>query len=125
MGLCIAAYMASAIIAAVVGFYYNIRISVATPTTGSGLEAFILFAFACVISSRALDNRFAPVVYALLPALSWAVMRNALILNRVVIPTQNIFDWILVAIALLIAFFSRYEKNRAPAASRHDLNTDG
>ena len=70
MGLCIAAYMASAVIAALVGFYYNIWISVATPTTGGGLEAFILFAFACVISSRALDNGFAPVLYALLPALS-------------------------------------------------------
>ena len=110
IGLCIAAYAVSAVVAALAGIYFVIRVRAVIPTIGSGYEAFILFVFACVISSRALDNRFAPVLYALLPALSWAVLQNVLILNMIGLPYQIIAEWILAAAMLLIAFFSRYEK---------------
>lgn len=70
----------------------------------------MVFVFACVISSRALDNRFTPVIYVLLPALSWAVLQNVLTLNQAALPYQIIAEWILAAIMFLIAFFSRYKK---------------
>jgi len=108
VGLCIVAYMVSAVIAALAGFYYAIYGKAGIQSLGSGYEIFVLFVFACVISSRALDNRFAPVLYALLPALSWYMLIYVLILIGVYY--QTIAECIVVLIALLIAFCSRYEK---------------
>lgn len=115
VGLCIAAYTASSVIAALAGFYLLLRIQVAVPTIGMGHEMYILFVFACLISSRALDNRVAPVVYAMLPALIWCLLTNVLNLLAFPFYTQNlVFDGITLA-SLAIAFVCRYEKRPSRA----------
>lgn len=111
IGLCIAAYICSAVIAAFAGGYMLVRIQAAVPTAGLGYESYILFVFACVISSRALDNRVGPVLYAMLPALIWALMSNIFNLLAVNAYSQHIIFGVLAAVALIIAFFSRYEKH--------------
>ncbi len=110
VGLCIGAYITSAVIAALVGFCFLIRLRVASPTMGSGYEIYILFVFACIMSSRALDNRAAPVLFALMPAVIWSLLNNAFLLQGLPTYSQDIIFIILTVIILAAAFISHHQK---------------
>lgn len=101
------AYVASSVIAVFVGMLMMLRLSSGIPTIGNGYEIFILFVFACVISSRVIDNKFAPVLYAMVPALVWTIYDNALILHAINPFTTMILEGALTLIFLVVAFISR------------------
>ncbi len=67
------AYVISSIIAGILGAYLVAYQSQVSMYTGTGYEMFILFVFAAVTSSRFIDNRVVPVVYAI-PATIFYVM---------------------------------------------------
>lgn len=77
-------------------------------------EVFIIFAFSLLISSRAFDNKYAPVPLSLIPVVIWVLMQY------VIIPylfnthdtsvVQLIIGGTLALIMLVIAFACRYVK---------------
>lgn len=108
------AYVASAVIAALAGFIILLRLHAAQPYIGSGYEMDILFIFAVIYSSRALDNRIAPVLFSMVPAWAWCVLSNALLLLEVPIYVQTLVTGGLTLIFVVLAFVCRYEKRRSP-----------
>jgi hypothetical protein len=67
------AYVINSVIAGVLGAYLLAYQSQVSMYTGTGYEIFILFVFAAVTSSRFIDNRVVPVIYAV-PATLFYVM---------------------------------------------------
>ena len=68
------AYVLSAVIAGLLGFFMITFQRSAVFNGGMGYELFILLVFAVVTSSRYIDNRAVPVIYSLLPALFYAIL---------------------------------------------------
>ena len=58
------AYVGSAAIAVLAGFFLLLRVGAGMPTIGVNSELPTLLIFAVVYSSRALDNRIAPVLFS-------------------------------------------------------------
>lgn len=104
------AYVASAEIAAAAGFVLLVRLQTAMPTLGTGYEAYIVFVFASLMASRAFDNRFIPVLIALVPAVIWGVLTNIFGLWGVIAYYQPVVYGGLALVFLLAAFVCRYEK---------------
>ena len=101
------AYTASGAVAAVIGLYQLLRLGAANPTIGSGFEIFIIFVFACVISSRVIDGRFLPAVYAIVPALIFAFLSISLNILNINAFIQVIIKCLLTLAMLVIAYLSR------------------
>lgn len=101
------AYLASAEIAAAVGFVLLIRFQTATSAADLQYTAFIIFVFALVTSSRVLDNRFAPVLFALIPGIVWGLISNVFHLWGVYDYYQPVVYSVIALICLLIAMLSR------------------
>jgi len=102
------AYVASAVIAAIASFYMLSRMRSVQPTTGSRNEIFILFVFACVFSSRTLDNAILSIIYAAAPTLAWGILSNVLIIldcNTFII---GIITGVITLAFLIIAYISCY-----------------
>jgi hypothetical protein len=104
------AYVASAEIAAAAGFAVLVRLQTATPALGMGYEAFIVFVFALLMASKALDNRFVPALIALVPAVIWGALTNIFALWGVIAYYQPVVYGGLALICLLVAFICRYDK---------------
>ncbi len=107
------AYVASAGIAAAAGFVLLVRLQTAMPTLGTGYEAYIVFVFALLTSSKTLDNRFAPALIALVPAVIWGVLTNIFGLWGVISYYQPVVYGGLALVFILVAFVCRYEKSLA------------
>ncbi len=75
------AYVISSVIAGMLGAYILAYQSQASMYTGMGYEIFILFIFAAVTSSRFIDNRVVPVIYAV-PATLFYVMLYIMLMFR-------------------------------------------
>ena len=101
------AYLLSSIIAFMVGVFYVSRFGAASPVIGTGYEIFILFTFAIITSSRYLDNRGLPAVFAvaatLLYTLLYALIYNGLNLR---VASQYWLQLIVGAIALVFVIVS-------------------
>lgn len=104
------AYVASAGIAAAAGFVLLVRLQTAMPALGMGYEAYIVFVFALLMASRALDNRYVPVLIALVPAVIWGVLTNIFALWGVITYYQPVVYGGLALLCLAAAFICRYEK---------------
>lgn len=104
------AYVASAAIAAAAGFALLVRLQTATLTLGMGYEVYIVFVFALLTASKALDNRFVPALIALVPAVIWGALTNIFALWGVITYYQPVVYGGLALIALMAAFVCRYEK---------------
>jgi len=104
-------YVVSAQIAAAAGFVLLVRLQTAMPTLGSGYETYIVFVFAILMMSKGLDNRFVPVLIALVPAMIWGVLTNIFALWGVIAYYQPIIYGGLALISLVFAFICRYEKS--------------
>ncbi len=107
-------YVVSAQIAAAAGFVLLVRLQTAMPTLGSGYETYIVFVFAILMMSKGLDNRFVPVLIALVPAMIWGVLTNIFALWGVIAYYQPIIYGGLALISLVFAFICRYEKQTSP-----------
>jgi ribose/xylose/arabinose/galactoside ABC-type transport system permease subunit len=103
------AYAISGVIAGLAGIFVLARISAAGPSFGSGYEPFILLVYGCAAGSRALDNRIAPALYALAPALLYALVSNILILFGFSPLTQSIILGGLALVFILVAYLVRPE----------------
>jgi ribose/xylose/arabinose/galactoside ABC-type transport system permease subunit len=103
------AYLASAEIAAAAGFILLVRFQSATSTIDLQYTAFIIFVFALLTASRALDNRFAPVLFALVPGIIWGLLSNVFKLWGVLSFYQPIVYSVLALICLMFALLSRFE----------------
>lgn len=93
------AYIISSVMGALAGFYMVLRIQAAHPSIGSDNDLFILFVFVCAYSTKLVDNRFMPAVYALVPTCVWACLANLLNLNSV-----NTFDQLLFFMGMMLLF---------------------
>lgn len=112
IALCIVSYILSAVIAALAGFFMLLWVRAASPTMGTDYGPFILFIFACLLSSRVLDNRYTPAIYVLPLGFIWVWSINFFMINSVNLFFQYCTYYALSAVALLIAFVSRFEKKR-------------
>lgn len=102
------AYVISAVTGGLAGFYMLLRLRAAIPTVGSGYELFILFVFACAYSTKLVDNRYTPAVYALAPALVWACVYNFLAVYGITVYLQQYFF-----VGIMLVFFGiAYAANR-------------
>ena len=109
------AYVGSAVIAVLAGLFLTLRLGVGMPTIGTHKELPILFIFAVVYSSRALDNRIAPVLFSLVPAWVWALLSNGLALLSVDVYTQNLITAAITLVFMVLARVCRFERRRAPS----------
>ena len=107
------AYVASAVIAVFAGFILVLRLGGAQSGLGSGYEVNVLFIFAVVYSSRALDNRVAPVLFSVIPAWILCVLTNALALMGSQLYVQSLICGILALIFGILAYVCRHEKQNA------------
>lgn len=101
------AYMASAVIAGIAGIFMASRNGAASPIAGYGYEPFIVLVFACVVGSRVMDNRFAPAVYALVPALFISIFQTIASIIMLDVYMQTILQVVIAVVLLAIAFLSR------------------
>lgn len=101
------AYMASSIIAAVAGIFMASRLGAASPAAGNGYEPFIVVVFACVVGSRAMDNRFAPAVYVIAPVLFFSAFGVIAGMSMLDMFLQNIIEVVIALMLLAAAFLSR------------------
>lgn len=104
---CMFAYMASALISSAAGLYLMSRVGAASPIAGAGYEPFIALVFACIVGSRAMDNRFAPAVYAIAPVLLYVTFSNILSIIGLDVFWQTVCGIILAVIILAVAYVSR------------------
>ena len=104
------AYIASALAAVLAGFAMLSRMQTAMMNLGTGYEAYLLFVFALLMGSRGLDNRFAPVLYALIPAFIWSVLSNVMALWNVIVFYQPIVYGGLALVSLAVAYVCRIER---------------
>ena len=89
-------------------------------------ETYVIFAFAVLISSRAFDNKFAPVPLCLLPAVVWVLMQNALIpalfgLHGIAVG-QYVTGGGLAFIMLIIAYACRCKRKDSKYAASNDIS---
>jgi ribose/xylose/arabinose/galactoside ABC-type transport system permease subunit len=68
-----------------------------------------------VYSSRALDNRIAPVLFSLVPAWVWALLSNGLNLLSVNVYTQYIITSAITLVFVVLAHVCRFKRRRAPS----------
>jgi ribose/xylose/arabinose/galactoside ABC-type transport system permease subunit len=101
------AYTVSALIASLAGLFVLSWFAIAQPALGTGYEPFILLVFACIAGSRALDNHFAPALFALAPALFYTVLNNVLNLLQVNAMAQPIFAGVIALIFVVISYMTR------------------
>ncbi len=106
------AYLASAEIAAAVGFILLVRFQTATSATDLQYTAFIIFVFALLTASRVLDNRFAPVLFALVPGIIWGLLSNVFSLWGVFSYYQPVVYSALALICLMVALLSRFQSKK-------------
>jgi ribose/xylose/arabinose/galactoside ABC-type transport system permease subunit len=106
------AYLASAEIAAAVGFILLVRFQSTTSAVDLQYTAFIVFVFALLTASRVLDNRFAPVLFALVPGIIWGLISNVFRLWGVITFYQPIVYSVLALICLMVALLSRFERKK-------------
>jgi ribose transport system permease protein len=104
------AYISSSVIAVFAGFFMMLRLGAAVPTLGTGYEINILFIFAVVYSSRALDNRIAPVLFSIIPAWILCVLTNVLSLMAYPFYVQSLINGALTLVFGILAFICRNEK---------------
>jgi ribose/xylose/arabinose/galactoside ABC-type transport system permease subunit len=109
------AYAGSAAIAVLAGFFLMLRMGAGMPTMGVNSELPTLFIFAVVYSSRALDNRIAPVLFSLVPAWVWALLSNSLNLLNVNSYTQLIVTSAITLVFVVLAYVCRFERRRLPS----------
>jgi len=113
------AYMGSSLIAALAGIALLARLSCANPSIGSVYEPLILLVYGCAMGSRAMDNRFAPAFYSLLPALLYAVLTTVLAIMNVAFYAQVLVTGVLALVFILIAFLVRPElRDKLPALKK-------
>ncbi len=101
------AYMASAIIASLTGLFLLARTGGAHASFGSGYEPYLLTVFACVTGSRILDNRVAPAIFAIAPAIFFAILSNLMNLLAADYYTQLIVNGVIALIFIVIAYIAR------------------
>ena len=101
------AYMISALFASLIGLLLLAQYGIAQPNLGTGYEIFILFVFACLAGSRVMDNRFAPAVYAIAPAVFYAILNNMVILLGVVPYLQTFISGFVALVFVAIAYVVR------------------
>ena len=106
------AYLASAEIAAAAGFVLLVRFQTATSAADLQYTAFIIFVFALLTSSRVLDNKFAPVLFALVPGIVWGLISNVFHLWGVYSFYQPVAYSALALICLMIALLSRHRSKK-------------
>jgi ribose transport system permease protein len=108
------AYVGSAVIGVLAGFFLMLRLGAGMPGIGTNSELLILFVFAVVYSTRALDNRIAPVLFAMVPAWIWTLLSNGLNLLNVSSFTHYIVTAAITLVFVVLAYVCRYERRRAP-----------
>lgn len=106
------AYLASAEIAAAVGFILLVRFQTAASAADPQYTAFIIFVFALLTGSRVLDNRFAPVLFALVPGIIWGLLSNVFGLWGVFSFYQPVVYCALALICLMFALLSRFQSKK-------------
>jgi ribose/xylose/arabinose/galactoside ABC-type transport system permease subunit len=107
------AYVASSVIASLAGFGQLSRVGLASPSIGTGYETLIIFVFACALLSRALDNRYVPVLFAMLPAMFWVLLNNVLILLNISPLIQISLNAALALLFLVIAYTAQSDALKA------------
>ena len=114
------AYIISACLAAIAGFFMLSRVGAAFPNISSGYGLYILFVFGCIASTRLIDNRYAPALYAFAPPLVWVFFINIMNLTGVASYWQIIANVMITLPFLIIAFinwYGQYKKSRSPRIS--------
>ena len=106
------AYLASAEIAAAVGFILLVRFQTAAAATDLQYTAFIIFVYALLTASRVLDNKFAPVLFALVPGIIWGLLSNVFSLWGVYSFYQPVVYSALALLCLMIALLSHYQSKK-------------
>lgn len=104
------AYLASAETAAAAGFVLLVRFQTAAATADLSYTAFVIFVFALLTASRALDNRFAPVLFALVPGIIWGLMSSVFNLWGVYSYYQPIVYSAITLLCLMVAKLSRRQR---------------
>ncbi len=106
------AYLASAEIAAAVGFVLLVRTRSAVSSLDIGAFAFVIFVYALLTSSRLFDNRVMPMLVALTAGIIWGIVSSVFTLWGVYSYYQPIVYSSLALICLLVSFISRYERRK-------------
>jgi ribose transport system permease protein len=106
----IAAYAASSAIACVAGFYLTAHVGVATIKMGSDLYEVIAIVFFAVSSVRLRHSKWS-VFYALVPALAWALLGNAMNLFSMSSYEQMLVRVVVIMIFGAVFFLSRVKRS--------------
>ena len=106
------AYMASAVFAAMAGILLLLRLRLGSAVMGTNDEFFIILVYAVLASSRALDNRIAPVLFSLVPAVIWTLQSALLPQFYFNTYAQTIFGIGVSLVMLILAYICRFEKRK-------------
>lgn len=108
------AYTASAVLSAMAGILLLMRLRLGSAVMGTNDDFFVIFVYAVLISSRALDNRFAPVLFSLVPAALWTLQSSLLPLFYFNTYAQTIIGVGLSLAMLVLAYVCRFKKRDTP-----------
>lgn len=110
------AYMGSAVIAGLAGIQLLSNYQVATSLTPTAYDIFIFFAFGCIVSSRAFDNRIAPALYALAPALVFTIVQTVIAIYGLPLQQTTYIQCGLALAFILLGYLVRPElRGKIPA----------
>lgn len=108
----IAAYAASAAIAALAGYFIAKRLGAARQDSGQELYAVVAIVFFAVSSLRLRDSKWS-VFYALVPALGWTLLGNAMNLLSMSSYDQMLVRAIVIIMFSAVFFVSRVKRRSA------------
>jgi|GEM_PF-3098463 len=111
------AYIGSAAVSALAGYYFVLLYHFAHPSMGTENIIFVVFAAGSVLTARLLKKRLLPIILALLAAINWTILSNIFYLIGVGTSIQIVLQLTLAAVFILTALLvhrgSRYKSDNA------------
>lgn len=105
-------FIVSAVLAGIAGLTLVVRIQSAHPKFGDEYNWFLLLLFGAIMSTRAADNRFLPVIYAVIVSVVCTLLSSAMNFVGISPYYQHIILYLFTAVFLIVTFFSNREPVR-------------
>lgn len=110
--LALITFIISAVLAGMAGLFIMLRLQVANSQIGESYSWFMYLLFGAIMSTRAVDNRFMPVIYAVIVSVVYTLLCSAMNFYGISSFFQQIILFLFTAGFLIVTFFSNREPVR-------------
>jgi len=97
------AYIGSAAVSALAGYYFVLLYHFAHPSMGTENIIYLVFAAGCVLTARLFKKQLLPIILALLAAINWTILSNIFYLNSISTFYLTVLQLALAAVFVMTA----------------------